>query len=100
MVDPDTLTENLAEAMKLVAHAADVRVAINPMQKSVLEAALPRLQLQWPELKHVELVEEATISPGGCRIFTARGHVDADLDAQLDRVVADLLPRDEEAATS
>jgi flagellar biosynthesis/type III secretory pathway protein FliH len=100
MIDPETLTENLTEAMKLVAHAADVRVAINPKQKTVLEAALPRLQLQWPELKHVELVEEQAIAPGGCRIYIARGHVDADLDSQLDRVVADLLPRDEEAAAS
>jgi flagellar biosynthesis/type III secretory pathway protein FliH len=58
----------------------------------VLEAALPQLKLAWPTLSHVELIDDATLAPGGCRICTARGQVDAALDAQLDRVVADLLP--------
>ena len=92
MLDPAVLTENLKEAMKLVAHAADVRIAIHPSQKAVLDAALPSLRLTFPELKHVALVEDPALAPGGCRILTARGQVDADLDGQLDRVVADLLP--------
>jgi flagellar assembly protein FliH len=98
LVDPDVLTENLREAMKLVAHGADVRIAINPQQKAVLESVLPQLRLSWPDLKHVELIDDAALCPGGCRIFTARGSVDADLDAQLDRVVNDLLPAPQEAA--
>jgi flagellar assembly protein FliH len=92
IIEPDVLTANLGEAMQLVAHAADVRIAIHPKQKAVLEAALPALRMAWPQLKHVELVEDAGLAPGGCRIFTTRGHVDADLDAQLDRVIADLFP--------
>jgi flagellar assembly protein FliH len=95
LVDPEVLTENLREAMKLVAHAADVRIAVHPQQKVVLESVLPQLRLSWPDLKHVELVEDSALSPGGCRIFTARGTVDADLDGQLDRVVNDLLPAPE-----
>jgi flagellar assembly protein FliH len=92
MLDPDVLIQNLREAMKLVAHAADVRIAIHPDQKGVLEAALPQLRLAWPDMAHVELIDDATLAPGGCRIFTARGSIDADLDAQLDRIVNDLLP--------
>jgi flagellar assembly protein FliH len=100
MLESDVLVSNLSEAMKLVAHAADVRIGFHPDQKAVLESALPALRLAWPDLKHVELAEDPDIAPGGCRIYTARGHVDADLDAQLDRVVADLLPRNEEGAAS
>jgi flagellar assembly protein FliH len=92
LIEPDVLTDNLRDAMKLVAHAADVRIVVHPSQKSTLESTLPQLRLSWPDLKHVELVEDATLSPGGCRIFTARGSIDADLDEQLDRVVNDLLP--------
>jgi flagellar assembly protein FliH len=95
LIDPAVLTENLKEAMKLVAHAADVRIAMHPAQRKVLDDALPALRLAWPELKHVELTDDPALAPGGCRIFTARGHVDADLDGQLDRVVADLLPTGE-----
>jgi flagellar assembly protein FliH len=92
LLDPEVLIANLTEAMKLVAHAADVRIAIHPDQKAVLDAALPALRLAWPELKHVELIDDAALAPGGCRIFTARGSIDADLGAQLDRVINDLLP--------
>lgn len=91
-LDQGVLVENLRDAMKLVVHAADIRVAVHPEQKRVLAEALPRLQLEWPALEHAELVEDATLAPGGCRVFTLHGRVDADLDGQLDRVVADLLP--------
>ncbi len=91
-IDPQVLEANLTEAMKFVVHSADVRVAVNPKQKQTLEEVLPRLQLSWPTLEHVELIEDPSIAPGGCRVFTAQGHIDADLDTQLDRLVAELLP--------
>jgi flagellar assembly protein FliH len=91
-LDSQVLVESLKEAMKVVVHASDVRVVLNPAQKQSLQDVLPRLQTQWPELKHVELVEDSNVSPGGCRICTAAGEVDAQLDTQLDRIVADLLP--------
>jgi flagellar assembly protein FliH len=100
ILDPGVLAENLTEAMKLVAHAADVRVAIHPKQKQTLEDAMPRLRMAWPQLKHIEIVHDASIAPGGCRIFTARGQVDGDLDTQLDRVIGELLPNNEQEATS
>lgn len=92
LIDPQVLESNLTEAMKFVVHSADVRVAVNPQQKKTLEEVLPRLQLAWPTLEHVELIEDTSIAPGGCRVFTAQGHIDADLDTQLDRLVMELLP--------
>ena len=92
MIDPNVLTENVAEALKLVVRAADVRIALHPTQKQVLSDALPKLQMKWPALRHVELVEDPLLAPGGCRIYTDDGEIDADLNSQLDRVVADLLP--------
>lgn len=93
LIDPAVLCENLREAMRLVVHAADVKVAINPAQRATLDAALPVLRLDLPRLGHVELVDDASVEPGGCRVYAGGGQVDATLDEQLDRVVADLLPR-------
>lgn len=93
LIDPAILTENLREAMRLVVNAADVKVAINPAQRATLAAALPVLRLDLPRLGHVELVDDASVEPGGCRVYAGGGQVDATLDEQLDRVVADLLPR-------
>lgn len=95
---PQVLEQNLHEAMKLTTHAADVRIAIHPDQKSTLADALPRLQLQWPQFRHIEMIEDPDLALGGCRIFTTHGMVDADLNSQLDRIVADLLPRPTESS--
>jgi flagellar assembly protein FliH len=98
-LDPAVLTENIKEAMKIVVHAADLRIAVHPSQKQTLLAELPNLQLQWPALTHAELIDEPTLSPGGCRIYSRQGFIEADLDKQLDRVMANLLPGKEELTT-
>ena len=94
-IDPDVLAANVAEALKLAVGAADVRIAVHPAQRATLAAALPQIQLALPNLKHVEITDDPTLAPGGCRVFARQGQIDADLDGQLDRVVADLLPTPE-----
>jgi flagellar biosynthesis/type III secretory pathway protein FliH len=92
MIDPAVMLENLKGAMSLAVHAADVRIALHPSQMQTLRRELPNLQLSWPQLKHVELSEDASIVPGGVRIFTVGGQIDATLDTQLDRIIAELSP--------
>jgi len=94
--DPTMLTDNVHEAMKLVTQSTDVRIAIHPQQKQVLLDALPKLSLAWPKLQHVQLIEDANLAPGGCRLLTAGGEVDGDLDRQIDRIAADLVPNKDE----
>jgi flagellar assembly protein FliH len=95
VADAQVLTTNVSEAMKLAVHASDVRIAVHPSQLKTLEDALPRLKLSWPTLQHVALVEDDSLAPGGCRIATGGGSIDADLDAQVDRIAADLMPDNE-----
>ncbi|HEY7087414.1 MAG TPA: FliH/SctL family protein [Tepidisphaeraceae bacterium] len=91
-LDPNVMTENIRGAVQLVVHSSDVRIAINPQQKQVLMDLLPQLRMQWPKISHIELIEDSAIAVGGCRVFTAQGEVDAELDRQIDRIAADLLP--------
>jgi flagellar assembly protein FliH len=91
-IDPQVLVANVNEAMKLVVASTDVRIALHPSQKQYLLDALPQLSMNWPALSHVQLVDDETLAPGGCRVFSKGGQVDADLDCQLDRIVADLMP--------
>ncbi|CAN5649004.1 hypothetical protein BH09PLA1_BH09PLA1_22130 [soil metagenome] len=86
------VTANVREAMKLAIHASDVRIAIHPSQKQSLDRVLPELKASWPALEHVALVEDAALAPGGCRIFTAGGQIEADLEKQIDRIAAELIP--------
>jgi flagellar assembly protein FliH len=93
-IDQRVLSDNLKEALALAVHAADVRIALHPSQVKTLQAELPNLRLAWPQLSHIDLVEDSTIAPGGAKIFTTHGKIDAGLDAQLDHLIADLLPQD------
>lgn len=91
-LDPNVLTENVRQAMKVAVHSTDVRISIHPEQKGALAALLPQLRMDWPKVAHVELIDDANIAPGGCKIFTTQGEVNADLDEQVTRVAGDLLP--------
>ena len=65
---------------------------LDPSQRQTLLDALPALKMQWPSLAHVEIVDDPTLAPGGCRIRTRGGLIDADLDRQIDQIAHDLLP--------
>ena len=90
--DPTVLERNLGESLKLVVGMHKLRVAIHPDQKDALSDALPRLKLEFPTLEHAELVADESIAPGGCRVLTRQGMIDATLDEQLNRIAADLFP--------
>ena len=92
-LDATVAEANVDEALRLVVHSADVRIAVHPSQKATLTELLPRLQAKWPNLKHVDLIADGTLTPGGCRLFSAGGgQIDADLDLQLERIAKELLP--------
>lgn len=97
-LDPNVLTANVSEAMKLVVQSTDIRIAVHPAQRDTLTKALPQLKLVWPALEHVSLTEDPKITKGGCRISAGQGHVDADLDTQVDRIASELLPTRPEGA--
>lgn len=92
VLDPAVAVANVREALRLVMHAADVRIALNPDQRGELEAVMPAIRAEWPAMTHVEIVDDLSIAKGGCRIQTRGGRIDADLDAQLTRIAAELLP--------
>jgi flagellar assembly protein FliH len=100
MIDPGVLKENLREVMNLLVHRDDVRIAIHPTQRATLNDLLPQLKLQWPTLTHIDVVEDERVSPGGCRVTAGQGAIDADLQGQLDRITAELIPDTRGGTTS
>jgi flagellar assembly protein FliH len=91
--DPTIVSANCADALKMTVRAHDLRIAVNPAQRETLAAALPKLQMSMPALKHVELNEDESIAPGGCRITTDTGGlIDAELETQIERIATELLP--------
>jgi flagellar biosynthesis/type III secretory pathway protein FliH len=86
------LRDNVAEALKLVIGMHRLRIAVHPSQHEVLADALPKLKLEFPTLEHAEIVEDDSLAPGGCRLMTRQGQIHADLDGQISRIAAELVP--------
>jgi flagellar assembly protein FliH len=91
-VDPGVCIANSTAALRLVMRAHDVKLLVHPDDFSTIKDLLPEFGRRWPALTHIELLEDADLHRGGCRVQTAGGLVDADLQAQLDRIAKDLIP--------
>lgn len=91
-IDPKVLEANLEHAVKLVIDAKSVRIAFHPDDRHALDSAIQRLRLSCPAVGGAKLVEDNTLSRGGCRVYMETGMIDADLDSQLDRLIEQLIP--------
>ena len=100
IVDPGVLAANLREAVKLTVRRENLAVTIHPSQRKTLNEALAQLKLEWPALGAVKIEEDCGVAPGGCRVTCGQGMIDADLDAQLDRLAAKLIPFDDNGRTA
>lgn len=88
--DVSVVQANVNEAIRLVMNKASIRIAIHPTQRQSVDALLPQLKLQWPTMQTVELIEDASLSTGGCKVFSAGGVIDADLQTQIERIAKEL----------
>ena len=90
-IDPRVVEANLRDAVRLVSGPHDVRIVVNTQQHAIVNELLPRLKQQWPKLQHVTVVPDDAMAPGGCRVNTTGGEINADLDHQLNRLIDDLV---------
>jgi flagellar assembly protein FliH len=95
---PQTLIENVTEALRFVVGQNDVRIAVHPSQEQLLKSSLPAIQLRWPNLKHVHIAPDDSIAPGGASIITKHGEVGATLELMIERIAADMLGDEEPRA--
>jgi len=90
--DVAVVEATVREAVRLAMSKASLRIAINPEQRAKLDGLLAELKMTWPSIQHVDFVDDESVSRGGCRVFTIAGEIDADIERQLDRLVAELAP--------
>ena len=87
----DAARENLTKALELAKRSTEITVAVNPDQ-------LDRLRRHWPQLAEslgfdgrIQWVPSEGVSPGGVKIRTRRGQIDATIETQLANVAEALL---------
>ncbi|UCD76365.1 MAG: hypothetical protein JSV91_05455 [Phycisphaerales bacterium] len=90
--DSTVIERQLAEALSLISRPTSVLIAINPEDRPVAEAILGTLLDKIGRCEQGELVEDASVTRGGCLITTAGGSIDATIETQVRRIVEALMP--------
>jgi len=83
--------ENLRKVLELADCAQKVTVKVNPAQRDALAECLPALIETLGRADGIELVGDESISPGGVRLLSGRGEIDATIETQLVAVAEALL---------
>ena len=85
--DPAVAAENVRAAVELASGKSDLRVRVNPRDAAVVGEFLPALSASFEAVRHLVLVEDGTVPPGGAVVEGAAGRVDATVETQMDRLV-------------
>jgi flagellar assembly protein FliH len=80
----------IREALQLAAGSGYVRVLLNPNDHQALQSQVQLLVQEMSGLGATQIVADASVTPGGCRVETRFGTIDQTFEAQLARVEEEL----------
>jgi flagellar assembly protein FliH len=78
------------EALELAAGCRRMRLLMNPADVHRLAEPVQKLLDEFASVAATELVADASISAGGCRVETEHGSIDQQIEAQLSRIAEEL----------
>ncbi|MEM9021136.1 MAG: FliH/SctL family protein [Planctomycetota bacterium] len=91
-VDDSVIVEQAGQTLSMVLSAHDARLRIHPVDRPMLEAALPDLLDEFQQLQHIDLIDDEHVTPGGCVATFGEGRIDATIERQLGRLIDLILP--------
>ncbi|MGO8752372.1 MAG: FliH/SctL family protein [Thermoguttaceae bacterium] len=87
---PDVTLTLIREALELAAGSPHVRIHLSPADHQTLGGHVQTLAQELTPMAAAELVSDAEIAPGGCRVETRFGTIDQRFEAQLARIEEEL----------
>ncbi len=88
--NPEITLALVREALELASGSSQVRLHLNPADHETLRPQIDILLGELAGLGNAEIVADPQTAPGGCRVETAFGMIDQQLDAQLARIEEEL----------
>lgn len=88
--DPQLPLTLVREALQMVVGADRVTIRLNPEDHALLNESAARLAAQLRPISACDVIADATIERGGCRVDTQLGSIDQQFDSQLQRIVEEL----------
>ncbi len=87
---PEIPVNLVREALQLAAGNTRVRIALAPADHQKIAEQVQSLVEEMAGLTAAEIVPDADVSPGGCRVETQFGLIDQQIESQLRRIVEEL----------
>ncbi len=88
--DPQISLEVIREALRLAAGSAEIKLHVNPSDYTNLGSQLHRVAATMAQIAPSEIIADASVSPGGCRVETKHGEIDQQIETQLCRIEEEL----------
>ena len=90
---PEAPMTLIREALELAAGSAQVRIHLHPDDHKALGGQVQLLVQEMSGLGEAEVIADAGVSRGGCRVETRFGTIDQQFEAQLARIEEELTER-------
>lgn len=90
--DPGSAGRQLEAALELVLAPTALHVEVSPSDRDRIVEVLPGLLAGLSKSPHAEVVESEAVAPGGVRVRTDSGMIDATIEEQLGRLTGALRP--------
>lgn len=87
---PEITLTMVREALELAAGNSQLRIHLNPADHQVLGTQVEMLVRELSGMAAAELIPDAEITPGGCRVETRFGIIDQQIESQLKRIEEEL----------
>jgi flagellar assembly protein FliH len=87
---PEITLTLIREALELAAGSSQLRIHLNPADHQEIGPRAEMLIQELSTLTAAELLSDAEITPGGCRVETCFGVIDQQFEAQLQRIEEEL----------
>jgi flagellar assembly protein FliH len=85
-IDNKIVRETIFQAFELAADRSEIAVKVSPEDIEYVKDLRPEFFERIKDLKSITIESDATISPGGCLLETAFGHVDGRIDSQMKKI--------------
>lgn len=96
-IDPRAVEPQMEAVLQAVARPTRLVMRVNPDDLAAAERAMPQMLERFASCEHAQITTDATIGRGSLVATTEGGGcIDASVEGQLERMVAELLPDDPE----
>ena len=97
-VNRDVILSVVRNSLRRVVDTENIRIRVNMDDLDTVRSSRDELTSLVDGIRHIEIVDDRRVNPGGCVVETGSGTIDAKMDTQLDEVTNALQAMINEAA--